>query len=62
MYEGEEVQIERVDGNKLVVKRGMDGTTAEIHVKGSPVKYIDQAIEREYIPEGDDFGFDGTIS
>ena len=40
----------------------MDGTTPEIHVKGSPVKYIDQAIEREYIPEGDDFGFDGTIS
>ena len=60
--EGEEVQIERVDGNKLVIKRGMDGTTAAIHVKGSPVKYIDQAIEREYIPEGDDFGFDGTIS
>ena len=60
--EGEEVQIERVDGNKLVIKRGMDGTTAAIHVKGSPVKYIDQAVEREYIPEGDDFGFDGTIS
>ena len=60
--EGEEVQIVRVDGNKMVVKRGMDGTTAAIHVKGSPVKFIDQAVEREYIPEGDDFGFDGTIS
>ena len=60
--EGEEVQIERVDGNNLVIKRGMDGTTATVHVKGSPVKYIDQAVEREYIPEGDDFGFDGTIS
>jgi len=60
--EGEEVQIERVDGNNLVIKRGMDGTTASVHVKGSPVKYIDQAVEREYIPEGDDFGFDGTIS
>jgi hypothetical protein len=60
--EGEEVQIERVDGNNLVIKRGMDGTTATVHVKGSPVKYIDQAVEREYIPEGDDFGFDGTIT
>ena len=60
--EGEEVQIEQVDGNNLVIKRGMDNTTATVHVKGSPVKYIDQAVEREYIPEGDDFGFDGTIS
>ena len=60
--EGEEVQIERVDGNNLVIKRGMDNTTATAHVKGSPVKFIDQAVEREYIPEGDDFGFDGTIS
>ena len=60
--EGEEVQIERVDGNKMVIKRGMDNTTATAHVKGSPVKFIDQAVEREYIAEGDDFGFDGTIS
>ena len=60
--EGEEVQIERVDGNKMVIKRGMDNTTATAHVKGSPVKFIDQAVEREYIPEGDDFGFSGTIS
>ncbi len=60
--EGEEVQIERVDGNNIVIKRGMDGTTATAHVKGSPVKLIDNAVEKEYIPEGDDFGFDGTIS
>ena len=60
--EGEEVQIERVDGNNLVIKRGMDNTTATAHVKGSPVKFIDQEVEREYIAEGDDFGFDGTIS
>ena len=60
--EGEEVQIVRVDGNKMVVKRGMDNTTATVHVKGSPVKFIDQAVEREYIAEGDDFGFDGTIT
>ena len=44
------------------VMRGMDGTTAAIHVKGAPVKFIDQAVEREYIAEGDDFGFDGIIS
>ena len=60
--EGEEIQIVRVDGNKMVIKRGQDGTTATAHVKGSPVKFINQAVEREYIPEGDDFGFDGTIS
>ena len=60
--EGEEVQIEQVDGNNLVIKRGMDNTTATVHVKGSPVKFIDQAVERAYIAEGDDFGFDGTIS
>ena len=60
--EGEEVQIDRVDGNILVIKRGMDNTTSTAHVKGSPVKFIDQAVERAYIAEGDDFGFDGTIS
>ena len=60
--EGEEVQIERVDGNSIVIKRGMDGTTATPHVKGSPVKYIDNTVEKEEIPLGDDFGFDGTIS
>ena len=60
--EGEEVLVVSIEGNTMVIERGKDNTTAAIHVKGSPVKIIDQAVERTYIPEGDDFGFDGTIS
>ena len=41
---------------------GLITARAGIHVNVSPVKYIYQAVEIEYIPEGDDFGFDGTIS
>ena len=58
---GEEVFVKSKSGNDLVVTRGMDGTTIGSHLKGDPVKSITDA-DDALIPEGDDFGFDGTTT
>jgi hypothetical protein len=58
---GEELFIKSISGNKITVNRGQDNTTIESHVKGSPIKVINDA-DDALIAEGDDFGFSGTIS
>ena len=60
--DGEEVYVTRIDGNDLVVERGKDGTPIGSHLTGDPVKSITQAADAPLIPEGDDFGFDGTTT
>ena len=58
---GEELFIKSISGNKITVNRGQDNTTILSHVKGSPIKVINDA-DDALIAEGDDFGFSGTIS
>ena len=60
--DGEEIYVTRIDGNDLIVERGKDGTTIGSHLVGDPVKSITQAADAPLIPEGDDFGFDGTTT
>ena len=59
--EGEELFIKSISGNKITVLRGQDGTTVTSHVQGSPIKNI-TAEDHALVEEGDDFGFDGTIT
>ena len=58
---GEELFIKSISGNKITVNRGQDNTTIVSHVKGSPIKVINDA-DDALIAEGDDCGFSGTIS
>ena len=55
----EEIFVKSKSGNDLVVERGKDGTTIASHLKGDPVKSITDS-DDDLIPEGDDFGFDGS--
>ena len=57
---GEELFVKAVDGNKLTVKRGQDGTTKLAHIRGTSVKSITSA-DNALVEEGDDFGFSGTL-
>ena len=59
--EGEELFIKSISGNKITVLRGQDGTTVTSHVQGSPIKNI-TVEDNALVEEGDDFGFDGTIT
>ena len=56
---GEELYVKAVDGNKLTVKRGQDGTTKLAHIRGTSIKSITSA-DNALVEEGDDFGFSGT--
>tara|TARA_B100000927_G_scaffold132485_1_gene106657 strand:+ start:1162 stop:2169 length:1008 start_codon:yes stop_codon:yes gene_type:complete len=58
---GEELFVKAVDGNKLTVKRGQDGTTKLAHIRGTSIKSITSA-DNLLVEEGDDFGFSGTIT
>ena len=59
--EGEEVYVRLKSGNVLTVDRGRDGTTITSHLSGSEVKSITTQ-DNALIEEGDDFGFNGTLS
>jgi hypothetical protein len=58
--DNEELKVSSVSGNKLIVSRGLDSTTASSHVLGSAVKLI-TAADNALIQFGDDFGFDGNV-
>ena len=58
--EGEELFIKSITDNKITVLRGRDGTTITEHLRGSPIAIIDTA-DNALIPEGDDFGFSGSL-
>jgi len=58
---GEELYVKAVDGNKLTVKRGQDGTTKLAHIRGTSVKSI-TSTDNALVEEGDDFGFSGTLT
>ena len=45
-------------GNKILVRRSQNGTTASSHVSGSNVTAI-TIVDNALIEIGDDFGFDG---
>ena len=59
--DGEEIYVTNISGNDLNVERGKDGTPIGSHLVGDPVKSITSA-DADLIPEGDDFGFDGTTT
>ena len=59
--EGEEVYVTLITGNVLTVERGKDGTPITSHLSGAGVKSI-AAADSLLIEEGDDFGFDGTVT
>ena len=48
--------IKEIVGNKLTVRRGEDGTTADIHVTGAAIDAVNAA-DDALIELGDDFGF-----
>ena len=53
-----------------MVERAKDGTSAASHVKGTSVRVVNPTVatnavaqdDNALIEEGDDFGFDGTIT
>ena len=55
----EEMKVIKKDGNNLTVERGRDGTTPASHLRGEGMGLITDA-DDVLIPEGDDFGFDGS--
>jgi len=55
----EEMFVDKINGNKLTVKRGQDKTTAASHVLGASVLGI-EAADANFIDIGDNFGFDGS--
>ena len=57
---GEELFIKSITGNKLTVTRGADNTTITDHLAGEPI-YTITAADNALIPEGDDFGFSGSL-
>ena len=57
---GEELFIKSISGNKLTVLRGADNTTITDHLNGEPI-YTITAADDALIPEGDDFGFCGSL-
>ena len=69
--DGEEMLViqKNTDGS-LIVERAKDNTVAAAHVKGADVRVINPTVadntvaqdDNALIAEGDDFGFDGTIS
>lgn len=56
VIDDEQMKVTRVDGNKVVVVRGADGTTKDSHVSGTQVFKIVPA-DNALIEAGDDFGF-----
>lgn len=56
----EEMFVDKVNGNKLTVKRGQDKTTPTNHVLGASVFGIETA-DADFIDIGDNFGFDGSV-
>ena len=55
----EEMKVIKKDGNNLTVERGRDGTTPASHLRGDAIGLITDA-DDVLIPDGDDFGFDGS--
>lgn len=61
IYVGEEeMYVEKVNGNKLTVKRGQDETSPQIHASGAAIFSITKN-DANFIEVGDNFGFDGSI-
>ena len=70
--DGERIYVRSKSGNTLNVTRGKDGSVPIDHVIGAQVKGIDftttstsvgtMGVDSAVIREGDDFGFDGTIT
>ena len=58
--DNEQLFVKSINGKKITVERGQDGTPIEDHVRGAAVLSITDA-DDDLIPMGDDFGFDGTI-
>ena len=56
--DGEEIFVKSIIGNTLYVERGQDETTIISHLKGSPIKSI-QNVDNSLVEDGDDFGFNG---
>ena len=68
--DSEEMLVTTVNNNSIVVERAQDNTVAASHVKGTSVRVVNPTVasnavaqdDNALIEEGDNFGFDGTIS
>ena len=60
IVDSESIYVDKKSGNKLVVKRGQDGTLPTAHVSGAAVNLV-TAATNALIEVGDDFGFDGSF-
>ena len=60
IVDSESIYVDKKSGNKLVVKRGQDGTAPTAHVSGAAVNKV-TATTNSLIEIGDDFGFDGSF-
>jgi len=60
IIDSESMFVDKKSGNKLIVRRGEDGTTPTAHVTGAGINLI-TTTTNDLIEIGDDFGFDGTI-
>jgi hypothetical protein len=56
----EEMFVKSKTGNKLLVRRGEDGTSVAEHLLGTPVNKITKE-DNLLVEVGDDFGFDGNV-
>ena len=54
--DSELMYIDKISGNTLTVKRGVDGTSKNSHVNGSAVNVVNAA-DDAMVELGDDFGF-----
>ena len=54
--DNELMYIDKINGNTITVKRGVDGTPKNAHITGSAVNAVN-AIDDSMVELGDDFGF-----
>ena len=60
IIDSESMFVDKKSGNKLIVRRGEDGTTPTAHVTGAGINLI-TTTTNDLIEIGDDFGFDGSL-
>ena len=61
IIDSESMFVDKKSGNKLIVRRGEDGTTPTAHVTGAGINLI-TTTTNDLIEIGDDFGFDGSLT
>tara|TARA_Y100001973_G_scaffold22706_1_gene33901 strand:+ start:601 stop:1611 length:1011 start_codon:yes stop_codon:yes gene_type:complete len=61
IIDSESIYVDKKTGNKLIVRRGEDGTIPTAHVTGAGINLV-TTTTNDLIEVGDDFGFDGSLT